>query len=78
MLFIVGYNKTKPLCTESTHVCFTNKIRFNNYQIWLEVRSWKSEAALLLASDFRLRTTKFVETESLALKCIVLTNNRDQ
>jgi len=37
-------------------------------------RSQKPEVDLLLASDSRLRTTKFVETENLELKCIVLTN----
>ena len=58
--------------------CTTNEIRSNNYHIWLEVRSWKPEVDLLLASGFRLLTIKFVETENLALKCIVLTNDRDQ
>jgi hypothetical protein len=49
-------------------VYFTNGIRSNDYQIWLEVRRWKTEADLLLSSDSRLQTKKFVETESLALK----------
>ena len=45
----------------------------DNYQIWLEARRWKPEIDILLASDSRLGTTRFAETETL--RCIVLITN---